>query len=170
MDYFDLSQKVRTEIETASALLDVTKSAFDCDVKEFSFGGTVNLFYIGKLSSGLHVALRAYRPDMPEGQRDLDFQVFGMEIFCQNAEYLHSQGKGVPAFCVGVTYDGKAGILTEDLTANGQLGLDHHPDKDYGFVGEGGDRRKVFVDIDFQYRWDRNTADKFFLSENRINL
>ena len=106
-----------------------------------------------------------------------------MEIYCQNAEDIKALGESVPAFCVGVMHGEKAGILTEDLTANGQKGFEHCQDNAYGFVVDGESRRKVFVDLDTlgiqgeftlpretKYPWEPRKAIKYFLDGNVLVL
>ena len=95
-----------------------------------------------------------------------------MEYYCQNAEELAAEEEPVTAFCIGVFCGNSAGIITEDLTANGQYPVEHHPDDDHGFVVQGNQRRKVFIDIDFQFRRRFGTTrkTKYFSDKNVLVL
>ena len=146
--YLEHSQGVKREIERNPKILDAARKAFRGEAESFAFGGTVNLYRVGRLKSGMYVALRAFRIDVDEGMQSAETQAKNMEIYCQNAEDIQSLGENVPVFCVGVMHGEKAGILTEDLTANGQKGFEHRPADAYGFVVDGESRRKVFVDLD----------------------
>ena len=93
-----------------------------------------------------------------------------MEHYCQNAEYLHGEGKPVPAFCVGVTLDGDAGIITEDVTAGGEFELEHPPESAIAYVVDGKAKREVYLDIDGTYRFTWGMETRYFLEEHRIDL
>lgn len=168
MDYIDKSQIVKNEILSAPTLLDTARNAFDKKFEAFGWGGTVELYHIGRLSSGLHVALRAFRTDVQEGQNDLEGQMRLMEYYCQNAEHLYSKNEPVPEFCVGVIKGNKAGILTEDLSAGDTQEVEHHPDNDYALVGA--EKRKVFFDIDGLFRFIPGLEHKYFLDDKVIRL
>jgi len=170
MNYADISKKVKQELLLSPVLLDVTRHAFDEKSEPFSFGGTVNLYQIGQLPSGLHVALRAFRPEQPEGKKSLERQMKNMEYYCYHAETLFDEKQPVPAFCVGVIYMNKAGILTEDLTCGGTQEVFHHPDDEFGFVGP--EKRKVFIDIDYMFRMNPfgGPQSKYFLDDMVIKL
>ncbi|MBI2578326.1 MAG: hypothetical protein HYW26_01300 [Candidatus Aenigmarchaeota archaeon] len=151
MGYFEHSLTVKKEIESGPEMLNTARKAFTRQSEQFSFGGTVNLYRIGRTPSGLYVALRALRPDTVYGNFDREQQSRLMEIYCQNAERLHDEGKDVPAFCIGTVCGDSVGVITEDLTQGGQVELEHGERDIYGFVFKGDERRKVFVDIDWYY-------------------
>jgi len=168
MNYIERSQQVKQEILSNPKFLNVARSAFNEEIEPFAFGGTVHLYQIGQLPSGLHLALRAFRTDVAEGQRDLEGQMKGMEYYCQNADYLHSQENEVPKFCIGIINSSKAGILTEDLSNGGAQEFQHHPDNDYALVGA--DKRKVFVDIDGLFRFIPGLKLKYFSGKHLIRI
>ena len=168
MDYIEKSQQVKQEILSNPKFLNITRSALNEEIEPFAFGGTVHLYQIGQLPSGLHLALRAFRTDVAEGQRDLESQMREMEHYCQNADYLHSHGDEVPKFCIGVINSSKAGILTEDLSNGRTQEFQHHPDNDYAFVGT--NKRKVFVDIDGLFRFIPRLKLKYFSNEHLIKI
>ncbi len=176
--YFENSQSIKKEIESRLDLKNKITMCLDDKIEPFSFGGTVNLYRIGKLKSGLYIALRRFRPEMVEGRNDLNTKKKGMEIYCQNAERLKNEGEEVPQFCVGVVNGNDAGILTEDLTLGGKFDFDHFPDMDFGFVVDGTNRRKVWVDIDHLFsselghnrNYYRDLGIKYFANEARIDL
>ena len=168
MDYLEISQQVKAELLSAPNLLNIAQNAFNGGIEPFSFGGTVNLYHLEMLSSGLYVALRVFRTDAQAGKYDLESQIKEMEQYCQNAEYLFSEGYPVPAFCVGVVSGEKAGIFTEDLSVGGREDVEHNRDDAYAFVGS--DRRKVFIDIDTAFRVRRNIELRYFLESNSIRL
>ncbi len=172
MGYFEKSQIVKEEILSLPTLLDTARDAFDERIEEFTSGGTVNLYRVGKLPSGLHVALRAFRTDVQEGRNPLGYQMELMEYYCQNAEYLsghsYSDWEPVPEFCVGVVYGEKAGIFTQDLSAGGTEKIETHAGNDYVLVGA--EKRKVFVDIDNFFRDMLDLELKYFSGDNFIGL
>lgn len=170
MRYFEHSQDIRRKLLSEEDMLTKAKRAFNGDIEEFSFGSTVNLYRIGKLPSGFYVALRVFRKDGNFGKSSLDMQKSLLEDYCQNAEELDSEGKEVPKFCIGTVYGRKAGIFTQDLTADGTENFEHYPAYDFAWVGEGTNRRKVFVDIDhlFKHRWEKKP--KYFLKKHLIRL
>lgn len=168
MEYIDKSQIVKKEIISESMLLDVVRNAFDQKFEAFGRGGTVELYRIGRLPSGFHIALRLFRTDIEEGQRNLETQMRLMELYCQNAEHLYSRNEPVPDFCVGVIKGNKAGILTEDLSAGGTTEVEHNQDNNYALVGA--ERRKVFVDIDGLFRFIPGLEHKYFLDDTVIKL
>ncbi|MBS3151928.1 hypothetical protein J4230_00805 [Candidatus Woesearchaeota archaeon] len=173
IDYFQESQMVKAKIVLQSEIIYNANEALSGRLEEFSFGGTVNLYRIGKLESGLYIALRKFRPEMPEGISNLDNKVKKMEAYCQNAGKLRSKNEGVPNFCVGIVNEIDVGILTEDLIANGGFEFDHNPDNEFGFVIQGNNRRKVWVDIDHLFgdrKYNRNPEIKYFTEGARINL
>ncbi len=172
-NYFENSQSVKNEMERRPDLLQITRDCFAERIKEFSFGSTVNLYRVGRLESGVYVALRRFRHEGIEGHFDLIIKMRYFDMYCQNAEELYSRGESVPEFCVGVTFGNDAGILTEDLTSNGEVEFEHHPDHNFGFVIKGDIKKRVLVDIDYLYgsihvNSDRNT--KYFANDARINL
>jgi len=168
MSYIDGSQSVKDELLSAPTLLDIVGKAFNEKIEPFAFGGTVHLYRMGRLSSGIHVALRAFRTDVQEGKNDLESQMKLMEYYCQNAEHLYSKNEPVPEFCIGIINGNKAGILTEDLSAGDTEEVDHHPDNDYALVGV--EKRKVYVDIDGLYRFIPGLELKYFLEDKVIKL
>lgn len=170
MAYFEHSQEIRQKILLEGNILTQAKRAFNEEIEEFSFGSTVNLYRIGKLPSGFYVALRVFRKDGHFGGSFLGTQKSLLEDYCQNAEELNSEGKEVPKFCVGTVYGKRAGIFTEDLTANGTQHFEHYPDYDFAWVGEGTNRRKVFVDIDHLFKHRREDKPKYFLKKHLIRL
>ena len=167
-DYFNKSQLVRISIERTPELIEITRTCFNGKMEPFASGGTVNLYHLGTLPSGLHVALRAFRTSVPEGKYDLEDQMRLMEHYCQNAEHLYSTGKSVPIFCVGVVSGEQASIFTEDLSKGGTQEVRHHPDNNYALVGA--EKRKVFVDIDGLFRKIPGLELKYFLNENKVNV
>src|SRR3989344_5049995 len=99
---------------------------------------------------------------MPEGISNLDNKVKKMEAYCQNAGKLRSKNEGVPNFCVGIVNEINVGIE-----------FDHNPDNEFGFVIQGNNRRKVWVDIDHLFgdrKYNRNPEIKYFTEGARINL
>ena len=168
MSYLDNSQRVKKEIVSAPSLVDIARKAFNQSIEPFSFGGTVNLYHIGKLSAGIHVALRVLRTDVEEGKKNLESQMTLMEYYCQNAEHLYSKQEPVPEFCVGVISGKKTGIFTEDLTRGDTQEVLHDPDNAYAFVGA--NRRKVFIDIDGVFRYIPELELKYFLEDKLIRL
>lgn len=168
MDYIERSQLMKPGIISDSELLNSARRGFDEEIEPFSFGGTVNLYHVGILPSGLHVALRAFRPEMPEGRNSLTRQTQSMENFCQNAEHLDSEGEPVPAFCIGVVYKHMAGIFTEDLSAGETQEVDHDLEQPYALVGD--EERKVFVDVDELFRLLLDLEPKYFLDENVVRI
>ncbi len=168
--YFEHSQLVKRGVQSDTSLLDRLRDAFDGGVEGFAYGGTVNLFRFGKqLPSGLWVALRAFRPEVYYGKCNLESQKEYMEIYCQNAEFLAEQGEEVPRFCIGTIYKEQAGIITEDLTANGQHEIDHPEDEPHCFVGDG--RRRVFVDIDGVFGYAPGMRElKYFADDAVLDL
>ena len=170
MEYFERSQEVRKEILSEDGLLTQAKRAFNSEYEEFGWGSTVDLFRIGTLPSGLYVAMRVFRKDGHFGDSSVENQKRLLEDYCQNAEELDSEGKEVPKFCVGVVYRNRAGIFTEDLTAGDTQNFEHYPDYDFAWVGEGEQRRKVYVDIDHLFKHRRDTETKYFLDDHLIQL
>lgn len=170
MDYFEYSQSVKGEVEATPEILVNARRAFAGEVETFGFGSTVELYRLGKTASGLWTALRAYRNDAYGGNMDREQQARHMEYYCQNAEELAARGEGVPVFCIGVTCGNRAGIITEDLTANSQNRFEHNPENAYGFVIQGDKRRKVFVDIDGVFRYKSGLEAKYFSEENALVL
>lgn len=168
MQYFEKSQKIKLEILKDNNLLNTARSAFDEKIEPFSFGGTVNLYFIGRIPSGKYVALRVFRNNLPEGQESLERQIKLMEYYCQNAEYLDDSLESVPEFCIGAVKGNKAGIFTEDLSNGGSQEIKHCPDNDYALVGP--QKRKVFVDIDSCFRAPLNIKIKYFLNKNLIRI
>lgn len=172
MRYLKYSQRVRREIESIPELLDNVKRAFAGQAEPFTSGGSVNLYRLGRTPSGLWTALRAYRKDISEGRKDREQQARLMEYYCQNAEELDGEGESVPVFCIGAVCGNSAGIITEDLTANAQYQVEHHPDDDHGFVIHGNQRRKVFIDIDgvFRRKFGFGIETKYFSPKNVLVL
>lgn len=170
--YFNGSQEVKREIERDVSFLLRVRDAFEGKFERFSFGTMVNLFRFGKrLDSGLFVALRAFQPDGHFGRGGLAVQTWDMEVYCKNAEHLAEAGVGVPRFCVGAVYKGKAGLLLEDITANGKYEVEHPPHQEDCVVIEGGKKRAVFIDIDASYRYFAGLADqKYFAPDAVLNL
>ena len=172
-EYFENSQLVRREIESRPDLKNKITMCLDNKIEPFSFGGTVNLYRVGKLKSGLYIALRRFRSEMPEGMSTFNNKRKMMEAYCQNAERLKNEGEEVPNFCVGAVNNNDAAILTEDLTSNGKVIFEHHPDTAFGFIIKDEARRKVWVDIDYLYgdiRKNRNPEIKYFSNGEIINL
>ena len=169
MVYFEYSQDIRQQLLSERDMLTQAKKAFNGEIEKFSFGGTVDLYRVGKLPSGFYVALRVFRQDRHFSGSSLGKQKSLLEDYCQNAEELNSEGKEVPKFCVGAVYGQRAGIFTEDLTAGGTQNFEHYPDYDFAWVGEGENRRKVFVDIDYLFK-HREDKPKYFLEERLIQL
>ncbi|HLC64524.1 MAG TPA: hypothetical protein VJI46_00200, partial [Candidatus Nanoarchaeia archaeon] len=69
----------------------------------------------------------------------------------------------------------RAGIFTEDLTAGDAQSFEHNSNYDFAWVGEGENRRKVYVDIDHLFRlekrlYGRNPKRKYFLNRHLIKL
>lgn len=170
MDYFEDSQRIRTEIQEDSQILDVAKRSLARELEPFAGGTHSEVYRVGKLSSGLWVALRTTIFD------DED-QMIQLERHCQNAEKLATHypldGKmKMPSFCVGVVYGERRGIFTEDLTNGGSLILNHHDSGDpAGYIEEEEERRvTVYVDLD-DFPTSKNPQSiKYFLNENIINL
>lgn len=153
MGYFEHSQSVRKELENSS-LVSKVREAFQAKFEPFDVGGTINLYAIGELPSGIHVALRAFRPNMPEGMHDLYRQMQNMDIYCKNAEALIENGYRAPNFSVGVVYHQMAGILLEDISKGGSVPIDRLPIYPYGLITENGEEVQVFIDIDCMFEWD----------------
>lgn len=168
MNYLEKSQQIKQEISGDSRLLDIARNSFNEQIEPFSFGGTVNLYAIGQIPSGLYVALRSLRTDMAEGKGTLEQQMRLMEYYCQNAENLDASRQLVPRFCIGVVYGNRAGIFTEDLSNAGTQTVEHHPDNDSALVGS--DKRKVYVDIDWLFRATPGLEIKYFLDKNLIRI
>jgi hypothetical protein len=167
MDYFERSMNIRREILGREDILDAAGNAFrDREDSCFNAGGSVNLYRVGKLESGFHVALRLYRYDMDEGQFPWKKQARNMEQYCHNAEFVEARGDNVPSFCVGATDGTLVGIFTEDISNGGDLEVKHHPDQDFALVGL--DDRKVFIDMDYQFRFTPGIEKKYFTFSNII--
>lgn len=63
MGYFEDSLAVKREIESGPEMLNNARKAFTGQSEPFSFGGTVNLYRIGRTPSGLYDACgRAGKP------------------------------------------------------------------------------------------------------------
>lgn len=167
--YFERSQRVKCELAADASFLDKVRDAFDGKIERFSFGTMVNLFRFGKqLDSGLFVALRAFQPEGHFGRGGLAVQTWDMEVYCKNAEYLDSIGAGVPRFCVGTVYKGKAGVLLEDITANGRYAVEHPSHQEDCVVIDGEKRRTVFIDIDASYRYFQGLADHKYFADGAV--
>lgn len=170
MDYFRRSQNVRLEILANDRILTQAKEAFHGKIEEFGWGSTVNLYRVGVLSSGLYVAMRTFRRDGNFEKDKLDAQKKTLEQYCLNAEELDAEGKNVPTFCVGVVYGRRAAIFTEDVTDDGREEFEHNPDSAFAFVGEGTNRRKVYIDIDHCFKFRPGSEAKYFLNNHVIKL
>lgn len=170
MKYFERSRAIRGDILSQLSLLNMARDTYKGNIEPFTFGGTVNIYHVGILPSGLHVALRAFRTEMPEGKKGLEWEKRAFEAYCRNAEDLSEEGEGVPDFCVGVIFGQHAGIFTEDLTRGDTSEFESHPDNEYVFVGP--ERRKVFVDIDYLFREKllKIKELKYFLDSNLVML
>ena len=169
MDYFENSQKIRRDLEEDSILLDETQKALNGELSPFGFGINYEVFRVGRLPSGLYIALRSFEENNFMRMEDFDDQINDLEDYCLNAEQLSSQGKKVPSFCVGVVCGNLAGILTEDLTVGGVEKIYQPSSEDYAFFGK--DKRKVWIDIDSIFKsHPRNKILKYFAKENRIDI
>ena len=172
MDYFNLSQQIRKAIEENSEILQLVEHTYSEEHEPFASGGTAHLYRVGRLPNGIHVALRSFGlyPDL--AVRDFEDQILEMEHYCRNAERLFEKGEPVPKFCVGIVCGDNAGILTEDLTANGTCRLEHNPARPFGFIiDEKGSRKKVFIDVDGEFsKYDSDLSRRFFREKHRIQL
>lgn len=81
MKYLEISQERRPELH--ETIFEQALYTFRQEIKEFAFGGTVNMCRVRTLSSGLDVALRVFRG--AEREKGLDDQIHAMEMYCQNA-------------------------------------------------------------------------------------
>lgn len=165
MTYFDKSQDAKRSF--TPQILDMGRDAFAGNIEPFGFGG-VHLYRTGRTSSGLYVALRVFRQDMPESEFSLRRQIKLFENYCLNAEELDSEGKEVPGFCIGVICGRRAGIFTEDMTAGGSIDLEHPPDMPFAYVGT--ERRIVYIDIDGVFRKKDVDSLKYFSLGNRFRI
>lgn len=168
--YFVNSQKVKDEIKSNSSILENVAKAFREETEPFT-GASHDFYRIGMLESGVYVVMRVL-PSSGSDIKALSFngQINLMEQYCQNAEYLSSNGERVPNFCVGALCENKAGILMEDLTANDSVELIHHPDNAHGYIVQGSDKIKVFVDIDAQYRFTLDIKKRYFSNKAAIKI
>lgn len=120
--YFEFSQQVRREIESSEQMMPALKRYFfDLYVpaNDFIGSGSANDIYrIGKLKSGLWVALRERY-----GSDDSPFFLGLYEVYAKKAELLQQQNKRVTKFCVGVSGNGRAGLLVQDFTNGGESPL-----------------------------------------------
>lgn len=164
MNYFDYSQAIRNKIAASPQILEKTRGAFEDRFEPFTAGGTVNLYFLGRLESGLYVALRTWRKEMLEGKLPFEKRKKNLEIYCRNAEDLSDKGENVPCFCVGVIYKNSVGIFTEDLTAGETKVVTHYPDNDYGFVND----KKIWIDIDYLFNSKHLGAPLSYFAEDHI--
>ena len=56
MNYFKYSQIIKQEIDSTSSLIKTIKEIYQGEKEEFSFGGSVNLYRVGLLGSGVYLA------------------------------------------------------------------------------------------------------------------
>jgi hypothetical protein len=170
--YFEHSQEVKREIEQSSDLLDKIRDSFHGKGDRIAHTDCTEIWRIGKLESGLYIALRIdYSPFLFEMTK------LSLENYCSNAERLFNEGNNVPDFCVGVTLDEDAGIITEDLTDNNRNTLTE--------TGKGsekarclqtkpdGETKEIYVDIDSKWSADPkiNRGNlRYFKEGNYIRL
>ena len=164
MNYFEDCQQIKTEIES-SGLLRKVKEAFSGNIVPFANGGSVNLYRIGNLESGHHIALRLFKLK-GEGQWELPQQKRLMEYYCQHAEALNEDGYRAPLFTIGVLDPKRAGVITEDLTKGGAVNLEHDPNFPYGWIRERGKDIKVFIDIDYWFQGSSSYPYQGIIIEN----
>jgi len=172
-DYFAYSQSVRRELEGRADLTAIAKRRLEIDIgrdkePEIIGSGDSNIVYrIGRLDSGLWVALRA-RLFPHEMAQDLVQDRY--EFFCQRAEAYHNQGRRPPSFCVGVVgrHESEIGILLEDFTEGGKRMLICDPCSVEGHL-DGNDGECIEVDLDNLYGLPI-PAPKYFAPGNRINF
>jgi hypothetical protein len=165
--YFEKSQEIKAEIEGRNDILDLTAGAFNGEIEEFA-GAGVDLFRIGKLESGLHLALRVFR-DFNNYKQDLEARF--MEHYALNAEKLQGESERVPLACVGAFYrDKKAALITEDLTAGGEFEVEHHSDNAYGFILKPEGKEKVWIDIDAVFSRRDFDEIRYMDLQNSINI
>jgi len=170
MSYFQDSQRIREEIESQPGLLERVKQAYRGELQKFASGSSVDLFRIGRLQSGVHIALRKWNPDLyHNAHMGLHKQIEWMETYCQNAEELAAQGTEVPAFTVGVIRNNIAGILTEDLSAGElyEVVQARYPDPTARVV-DNGSSRTVYVDIDPEFRAKEPIKRRYFAEGKHI--
>lgn len=154
MEYLEISQNIRREIELLPGIESKLRNILEGKAEPFTHGSSVDLYRVGKTSSGLYVALRAFRAEfLEEDLQLLEDQIQWMENYCQNAAMHHKHNEGVPKFCIGVIYKDNAAILTEDLSEGGRGDITplKGGDVEVTVTGPGINREKVYVDVDPHY-------------------
>ncbi|MBR9704919.1 hypothetical protein GOV12_05895 [Candidatus Pacearchaeota archaeon] len=145
-DYFTHSQKIRREIENSPDLMSRLSGHMSDEAILQSIGdGSKNKhFSLGRLDSGLYVALRQFicKPY----HRNTSPVKSWYESYAQNAEKYCMQGRKVSDFCIGAMKEMNAVLLIEDFTRGGTLKIKKpHTDSDFGFLEDG---IQVFLDIE----------------------
>jgi hypothetical protein len=168
--YFDYSQQIKKEIEGRVDLTQKLREHFSGKTPlEYIGGGSSNDIYsLGRLESGIYVALRESKVVKEVGLVEEFLQVY--EGYCQYAEQLSSTmniGK-VVSFCVGASIgrDGRAGILLEDFSEGKKKTLLEQNDGLSSVCFETGETFLTDLDVDEI----SPKGIKFFAPEHRINI
>jgi len=175
-EYFQISQKIRKEIEEDSSLMGTIREIFRKrypileDVfmdQEIQPRGSKSMAYrVGKTQSGLYVALRLRVADI-RYEKALEWYIRDFEMYCQVAEAISDRkneyttidphDQRIPhrsvSFCIGIVNEDRfgkdVGILTEDATFGGIVPSEITDDGDSLIIFEGNKPiEKVEIDLE----------------------
>ena len=153
------SQEVKQQIISHRHTMDKLESGL-WNGKLINGASQTQIYEIGKLPSGIYVALRWIGVYSSNLELMNHMQKSRLESYALNAENLSSQGIDVVSFCVGVYLKGEVGLLLEDLTAGGKNKVTALDDVVCSVVSQEGMERLVHVDIDD--RWNDSAEGKKF--------
>lgn len=146
MNYFEKSQDVKDQIVNNPDIIKKIYQYLTGQTKlELISGGNNNFVYqLGKLESGLYVALRKFRwidPDEPETA----FLIY--EDYCIEAETNFEKGRKVPSFSVGGALERIPFLLVEDLSEGKKWKVEEVSGKQYGYIYKEGKTEAVWFDF-----------------------
>jgi hypothetical protein len=148
-EYFDISQQIRSEIESNKGLTDkLNRHMSRVEFAEFIGEGTANAHYrMGRLESGLWLAARQRKCQYYLRASDTLLSIH--ESYAETAEEYWEEGKLVSKFCVAAFKENNAVLLVEDLTEGGKRKIYHNQDEQFGYYE--GTEEVVWLDLESNF-------------------
>lgn len=163
-EYFRRSQRKKSEIEdeVKGILRD-----FDLDSPSLEKlgAGSANVIYripLGGKSVALRVLKDPHRKYFTEDFRNGVRKMF--ESYCQEAERLYDEKKGVKNehvvdFCIGIYLGIDIGVITEDITENGEYEIENFGGRETYRYPKGRPEKKERVHFDFGMDWPDDATE-----------
>jgi len=121
--YFDYSQKIKRQLVESKGLMEKLKNHMTIKnnnplekLQSIGEGNMNEVFQLGKLDSGIYIAVRQL--NYPIYLRSTDTLLSNFESYCKQAEVLSPQ-EDIPRFCIGTFMIQNSALLVEDLSNGG---------------------------------------------------